>query len=128
MPSVARERSNPSIFTKKRTVDFTARSSRIINKLHIYLQFLNHALTHHARVHSTDVSFRLQVRVPGFDFIGCGDGRSKKDAQGLAAKSFAQFLVDQHLVPASAIVSLAVGPQSSFTRWPLHTFHFYLGE
>ena len=30
-----------------------------------------------------------------FDFIGCGEASSKKDAQSLAARSFCKFLVEQ---------------------------------
>lgn len=40
----------------------------------------------------------IQVRVPGFDFIGYGEASSKKDAQGGAAKMFCSFLVEQGLV------------------------------
>lgn len=44
-----------------------------------------------------------QVRVPGFEFIGCGEARSKKDAQGIAAKMFCQFLVEQGLIDPSTL-------------------------
>ena len=44
-----------------------------------------------------------QVRVPGFEFIGCGEARSKKEAQGIAAKMFCQFLVEQGLIDASTL-------------------------
>lgn len=44
-----------------------------------------------------------QVRVPGFEFIGCGEARSKKEAQGIAAKIFCQFLVEQGLIDSSTL-------------------------
>lgn len=45
----------------------------------------------------------MQVRVPGFDFIGCGEARNKKDAQGLAAQLFCQFLVQSNLVDGASL-------------------------
>ena len=37
-----------------------------------------------------------------FEFIGCGEAGSKKDAQSNAARSFCKFLVEQGLLdPAS---------------------------
>ena len=45
----------------------------------------------------------LQVRVPDFDFIGCGEAGSKKDAQSLAARSYCKFLVDQGLLDPSTL-------------------------
>ena len=44
-----------------------------------------------------------QVRVPGFEFIGCGEARSKKEAQGIAAKMFCQFLVERELIDPSTL-------------------------
>lgn len=43
-------------------------------------------------------SISVKVRVTGFDFIGCGEARNKKDAQGIAAREFCRFLVEQGLV------------------------------
>ena len=39
----------------------------------------------------------------GFDFIGCGEAGSKKDAQSLAARSFCKFLVEQGLLDPSTL-------------------------
>ena len=35
----------------------------------------------------------FQVRVIGFDFVGCGNSTSKKDAQTNCAQDFCQYLV-----------------------------------
>lgn len=39
----------------------------------------------------------------GFDFIGCGEANSKKDAQSLAARSFCKFLVEQGVLDPSTL-------------------------
>ena len=39
-----------------------------------------------------------QLRVPGFDMMGCGEARSKKDAQGKAAEMFCNLLAEKGLV------------------------------
>lgn len=41
--------------------------------------------------------------MPGFEFIGCGEAGSKKEAQGIAAKTFCSFLVEQGLVDRSTL-------------------------
>ncbi len=39
----------------------------------------------------------------GYDFIGCGEAKSKKEAQGLAAQKFCEFLVSAGFVNPSAL-------------------------
>lgn len=55
-----------------------------------------------------------QVRVPGFEFIGYGEARSKKDAQGLAAKVFCKFLVEQGLIDPQTLPAPLEGVSSSW--------------
>ena len=64
---------------------------------------------------------RPQVRVPDFDFIGCGEGGSKKDAQSLAAKSYCQFLVEQGLLDPSMLP----GPLNEVVNFGMHSFFFW---
>ena len=62
----------------------------------------------------------IQVRVPGFDFIGYGEASSKKDAQGGAAKMFCSFLVEQGLVdPRTLPAPLEVSSPYKGAWWTL---------
>lgn len=45
----------------------------------------------------------IQVRVTGYDFIGCGEAKNKKEAQGLAAQKFCEFLTSAGFVNPSAL-------------------------
>lgn len=48
--------------------------------------------------------------MPGFDFIGYGEAGSKKEAQGVAARVFCKFLVEQGLIdPSTLPAPLEVG-------------------
>ncbi len=52
--------------------------------------------------------------MPGFEFIGYGEAGSKKEAQGVAARVFCKFLVDQGLLDPSTLPGpLEVGVASS---------------
>ena len=42
-----------------------------------------------------------QLRVEGIDFIGCGEAKSKKEAQTTAAKAFYEHLVAQKRIQPS---------------------------
>ena len=39
----------------------------------------------------------------GFEFIGYGEAKSKKDAQGAAAVTFCKFLVESGVVSAASL-------------------------
>ena len=39
----------------------------------------------------------------GYDFIGCGEAKNKKEAQGLAAQKFCEFLISAGFVNPSAL-------------------------
>ena len=39
----------------------------------------------------------------GFEFVGYGEAKSKKDAQGAAAVSFCKFLVEKGRVSAASL-------------------------
>ena len=39
------------------------------------------------------IRFLSEVRVDGFDYVGCGNSTSKKDAQSNAARDMCQYLV-----------------------------------
>ena len=45
----------------------------------------------------------LQLRVSGHEFIGYGEARNKKTAQGLAAQMFVKHLVDEGIVSLSEL-------------------------
>lgn len=49
------------------------------------------------------IKLESQLRVSDFDFIGCGEAGSKKEAQSIAARSFCKFLVDQGLIDPSTL-------------------------
>ena len=51
--------------------------------------------------------------MPGFDFIGYGEARNKKDAQGLAAKVFCKFLVEQGLISSQTLPAPLEGVSTS---------------
>ena len=48
-------------------------------------------------------SFYFEVRVTGYDFIGYGEARSKKEAQAQATQRFCGFLIEQGLIPPDAV-------------------------
>ena len=47
--------------------------------------------------------YYCELRVEGYDFVGFGEAKSKKDAQGAAAVSFCQFLVEGGHVTADSL-------------------------
>ena len=55
----------------------------------------------------------IQVRVDGFDYVGCGNSTSKKDAQTNAAKDFCQYLVREGKLNAAEVPSIDVSIYSS---------------
>ena len=58
----------------------------------------------------------MQVRVPGIDVIGCGEARSKKDAQGKAAEMLCNLLTKNGMLDPKTLPS--VEPQNISTGVP----------
>ena len=56
--------------------------------------------------------------MPGFDYIGSGEARNKKEAQGLAAQQFCQFLVENGLIDPSTLPSAPL-PSAPLPSAPL---------
>eukprot|EP00117_Sycon_ciliatum_P013736 scpid107698/ scgid14283/ ATP-dependent RNA helicase A-like protein; DEAH box protein 9; Nuclear DNA helicase II len=49
------------------------------------------------------LTFYCELRLNGFDYVSCGEAKNKKEAQGLAAKQFLEYLVQGGQVCADAL-------------------------
>lgn len=66
---------------------------------------------------SYDLVF-LQLRVPGYDIMGCGEAKGKEDAQEKAAEMFCNLLVENGLVDKKELSGERVEQNSAITGTP----------
>lgn len=60
----------------------------------------------------------LQLRVPGYDIMGCGEAKSKEDAQEKAAEMFCNLLVENGLVDKKELSGDSVKQNLAITGTP----------
>lgn len=60
----------------------------------------------------------LQLRVPGYDIMGCGEGKGREDAQEKAAEMFCNLLVENGLVDKKELSGERVEQNSAITGTP----------
>uniref|UniRef100_A0A915DVG8 DRBM domain-containing protein n=1 Tax=Ditylenchus dipsaci TaxID=166011 RepID=A0A915DVG8_9BILA len=54
------------------------------------------------------VNFRCELRVGGFDYVGFGNSKNKKDAQTNAARDFGTYLIREGKINASELPPLGM--------------------
>lgn len=60
----------------------------------------------------------LQLRVPGYDVMGCGEAKTKEDAEEKAAEMFCNLLVENGLVDKKELFGDSGGQNLAITGTP----------